>query len=405
MLGSELTSRKSNVATFFAAAAVAAATLWDIRLLDLRLFDGVALGCLGVYLILAPEPRADFIQRRRSYWILFSVIIFYAALGYVFHAHRSSLAIAALAIVGFVMIGRRDWLDSAAPLLWPLACAHMLLFFIQFGAFYGFYYVIDYQAIIGGASRIMRAPSHMRAAGLFQEPNSYCLNLLVIVSMAILARPSRPLTLAAALTALLSESFWGIGISIVLVLLNEMRLQQPLRRIAVAVGISLAAIATIFNAYLWLSKNGREAVPYTYSRIAGILNDASLRERYIQNTCTFDGGAVAAITRNANIAKWTFGEGLSTQFFRECLPANGLAFLFKSFGVVGLLLMFAGFAFALRGLSMGDKLYIAVIIGVSFTSYPLVTYVIFWLWLPATIGLLQTRKSEPIAEIPATADT
>ncbi len=28
-----------------------------------------------------------------------------------------------------------------------------------------------------------------------------------------------------------------------------------------------------------------------------------------------------------------------------------------------------------------------------------------WLWLPATIGLLQTKKSEPIAEIPATADT
>jgi hypothetical protein len=184
-----------------------------------------------------------------------------------------------------------------------------------------------------------------------------------------------------------------------------MRRQKSPRRFAVAVGISLAAIATIFNAYLWLSKNGREAVPYTYSRIAGILNDASLRERYIQNTCTFDGGAVAAITRNANIAKWTFGEGLSTQFFRECLPANGLAFLFKSFGVVGLLLMFAGFAFALRGLSMGDKLYIAMAIGISLTSYPLVTYVIFWLWLPATIGLLQTRKPEPAAEIPATADT
>ncbi len=150
MLGSELTSRKSNVATFFAAAAVAAATLWDIRLLDLRLFDGIALGCLGVYLILAPEPRADFVQRRRSYWILFSVIIFMPPLDMSFTPIAPRSAIAALAIVGFVTIGRRDWLDSAAPLCCGRLRARICCFScIQFGAFYGFHYVIDYQATIG----------------------------------------------------------------------------------------------------------------------------------------------------------------------------------------------------------------------------------------------------------------
>ncbi len=403
MSGIELTSKTSNVATFFAAAAVAAASLWDFRLFDLRLFDGVALGCLGVYFVLAPEARTGFMLRRRSYWVLFSVIISYAAVGYVLHSHRSSLAIAALAVVGFVTIARRDWLDSAASFLWPLVCTHILFFFVQFGAFYVFHYVIDYQTALGETSRIMLAPDHMRAAGLFQEPNSYCLNLLVIASMAILKRPSRPLTLTAALTALLSESFWGIGVAMVLLFLNEMRLQQSPRRFIIAVSASLAAIVVVFNAYLWLGKNRNYPAPYAYGRIIGILSDPSMRERYIQNTCSFNNHTVAASSPAVTVAKWALGEGLTTQFFKECLPVNGFAFLLKSFGAVGIVLVLAGFALAFRGLLISDKVYAALAIGFSLTSYPLVTYVIFWLWLSAIIGLLRLSKTEAAAKISVTA--
>ena len=84
--------------------AAAAATLWDFKLFDLRLFDALAVACLGVHLVLLPEPRTGFMARRRNYWLLFSVIIFYAALGYVLHAHRSSSAIAAPAAMCFVLI-------------------------------------------------------------------------------------------------------------------------------------------------------------------------------------------------------------------------------------------------------------------------------------------------------------
>lgn len=396
-------SKRARLADISFVIAFASASLWDFRLFDLRLFDGLALACLGVYFALSLENLTGFMLRRRNYWVLFSAIIFYAAVGYASYFHRSSLAILVLTIVGFALIGRREWLDALGAMLWPLVGIHMLFFFIQFGAFYGFQYVIDYQAALGGASRIMRSADHMRAAGLFQEPNSYCLNILVLASMAILARPSRPYALAAALTTLLSESLWGIGVSIVILLLNEMRLQESPRRFVIALIFSMTSIAIIANAYLWLGKSPSKPIPDIYARIIDILSDFSLRERYIQSTCALDERTVVASSHTAYIAKWTFGEGLSTQFFKECLPANGFAFLLKSFGVAGLVFLLVGFALALRGLSIGGKLYAAFAIGFSFTSYPLVTYVIFWLWLPTIINLLRLKRTEAAADIDVTA--
>ena len=208
------TSLKASAARLSVQLAFAAATLWDYRLFDVRLFDGAALLLLGLGLILMPRSQGGFLSSRRDYWLLFLTVAVYSVIGFVSQEHRSSLAILALAAIGFTLVGRTDWLRAAAPALWFLVCIHTLFFAIQFLGFYGLGKVIDFQTILGETSRIMRTPTQMRASGLFQEANSYCLNLFVLTSVAILWRPSRILTVGAALTMITSESLWGLGAAV-----------------------------------------------------------------------------------------------------------------------------------------------------------------------------------------------
>jgi hypothetical protein len=387
---------KENIAKVSLQAAIAAATLWDYRLFDLRIFDGAAIILLGLWFIVTPEPKGGFLLRRQRYWLLFLTIFVYAAAGFVLHGHRSSLAIIVLGTTGFILAGRTEWLKTIGPLCWVLVCIHVIFFAVQFTGFYGFGQVIDYQAIIDEASRIMLAPTHMRAAGLFQESNSYCLNLFVLTSTAILWRPYRLATIVAALTMIVSESLWGLGAALVLIFLNELRLQSSLRQLLSAVVVSGVIIGAIFNGYLWLNKSPDEHLPYFYWRITSIMEDQSLRERYLRNTCArAEQIRITSISPQRRFVSLLLGDGLSTGFFKECLPANGISFLLKSFGAAGMISLLAGMAMTLRGLPGSAKLYALLAIVFTFTSYPLMTYLIFWLWLLAIIGLLRFNVYKP----------
>ena len=87
------------------------------------------------------------------------------------------------------------------------------------------------------------------------------------------------------------------------------------------------------------------------------------------------------------------GEGLSTKYFFEGLPANGIHFLFKSLGVVGLILLSAGLAVALRGLPWVEKFFVAGSIAFAFTTYPIATYLIFWIWLSSLFVFVRHRSA------------
>ncbi len=378
--------------------ALAAATLWDYRLFDVRVFDGVALLCLVGWLALAPESRSGFLSRRRRYWLLFSTMVVYALLGYALHGHRSSLAILALATIGFLLIGRRDWLRAIGPSLWILVGIHVAFFLVQFVVFYGFRYEIDYQTVLGNASRIMLSPNHMRAAGLFQEPNSYCLNIFILGTIVALQRSNPILILAAACTMAISESIWGVSAAFMLLLLYAIcRFRSPRQMIVGLVTLSIAT-AAVFNAYLWLTKQPEESLPFFYTRALNVPSDPSTLARYMRTTCSAVGKVESAdIPQTVRSLQWIFGEGLSTHFFTECLSANGIAFLVKSLGGVGLLALLAGFFRALQGLPASAKIHAFLAIGFSFTTYPVVTYLIFWIWLAAIFGLLRQRNSAPDA--------
>ena len=389
------TTKAANLANLCLLVTATAATLWDFRLFDLRIFDGIALASLAAFFLVAPEPLDGFLQRRRDGWLLFATIAVYSALGFALHGHRSSLAILALGVIGFILISRQNWLPATRLFQW-LLIAHISFFLIQFFAFYLIKVEIDFQTIIGAQSRITERVYQIRAAGLFQEANSYCLNVFVLGTIVVLHRANWALILATAVTMTISESIWGAGAAFVLLFLDAMNRARSLRQMIKGLVTFGLAIAVIFNAYLWLTKQPHETLPFFYTRVLGVLDDPSTNERYLRNTCSSAAQAdIASVPPTTRALHWAFGEGLSTQFFTECLPANGIAFLFKSLGAIGLIALFIGFARALRSRPIREKFYAALAIGFSFTTYPLVTYVIFWIWLPAIIGLLRLRDNAP----------
>jgi hypothetical protein len=191
---------------------------------------------------------------------------------------------------------------------------------------------------------------------------------------------------------LVSESLWGIGAALVLLLLSELRKQPSLRRAALTFGKSVIVVAILFNGYLIVSTARNEQTPFTYWRIASILTDPSLRERYISNTCSAAEAAQSEETSPAAKAMAVmFGQGLSTKYFQECLPANGVSLMLKSFGVFGVAALLAGLAMAFAGLANSGKFYVLAAVGFSMTSYPLLSYLVFWFWLPALVQLARRR--------------
>lgn len=381
-------------------AAVTAATLWDFRLFDLRIFDGAALALFGLWLALTPEPLSGFLERRRRYWVIFLTVVVYAAAGHLLHGHKSSLAIMALAAIGFLVVGRMDWLQRVGPFLWAVVCIHIFFFTVQIVAYYEFdHAIIDFQNLIGQKSRLIVNEDHMRAAALFQEPNSYSLNLFMLASVAILWWNNRVLVLLAAFTMILSESLWGLGAGLVLIFMGEMQRQHSWRRLTYALTITFVFLGTLFYGYLWIYKNPISDVPYFYMRMKSLLvDDGSVQERYFRNTCVrADRPGQMNVAPEKYMTSLLIGDGLSTIHFQQCLPVNGISFLSKSFGAAGMILLLAGIAIALAGLPVGAKLFFVMAIGFSFTSYPLVTYVFFWFWLPTLFGLIRFDRSEPAA--------
>lgn len=60
----------------------------------------------------------------------------------------------------------------------------------------------------------------------------------------------------------------------------------------------------------------------------------------------------------------------------------------------------AGLLLALRRVTFDKRLYALVAIGFSFSTYPLATYLIFWIWLPALIGLLHLHQTQETEHAP-----
>lgn len=399
-----LTVPATNVSTRAAwakialACAIVAATLWDFRIHNLRVFDLAAFVFFVAFFALDFDVGRGWFRRRAYILPIVALVTVYAVVGYLNFHHRSSLAIIFLAAVGLQFAGYRDILWTGQVFRWVIY-VNVAALLVQFLSYRLFGVLLDPQQLFDGGSRLFAAGS-LRPAGLFQEPNSYSLNMLVVASVALLPKRDRVLALVAAGSMLMSESLWGIVGAFVLVALNEWNASETLVKKTATTLALWAAIFVGFNAYLWLAKPAEVNVPVLYGRILEIAGDTSARDRYgaiiDQTPQSHVGQAVRSSPAvvPAGVVKW-LGHGLSTSVFLDAVSANGLSFLWYCLGPVGLVLLIGASGLALSGLTLQDKLYIAAAVAFAFTTYPLMTYAIFWIWLPGLIMVARQRSREP----------
>ena len=358
---------------------------------------------LFAFFVLDVDAGRDWLSRRLYIVPLIVVILVYAAVGYLNFHHRSSLAIGILAILCLQFSGYRNVSWIIRVFSW-IVYLNAVVLVVQFAVYKLSGILLDPQNLFGVHSRVFYQ-DEFRPAGLFQEPNSCALNMFIVATVALLPNRDRALALVAAGSMLMTVSLWGIGAAFVLVALNEWNANVPFMK---KVGATLAlwtALFVGFNGYLWLGKAPKAQMPALYARVLNISGDMSANDRYgaiVGKTPYSHAARPSPATPSRRVAFW-IGHGLSTSAFIDAISANGLSFLWYCFRPVGLLLLAVAFAWALSGLTLQDKLYMVAAVAFAFTTYPLVTYAIFWLWLPALFILARQRSeaqpnlSQPLA--------
>ena len=394
---------RPGLARIALACAVVAASLWDFRLDSLRIFDLAAFALLCTFFALDIDVGRDWLAKRIYIVPLIALVVVYAGVGYLNFHHRSSLAIGFLAILCLQFSGYRNvsWIFRVFRWIIYLNAAVLV---VQFAVYKLFGILLDPQNLFGVHSRVFY-DGELRPAGLFQEPNSCALNIFIVATVALLPKRDRVLAMVAAGSILMTVSLWGIVAAFVLVALSEWNADVSF---AIKIGMTLAlwaALFVAFNGYLWIGKAPKAQMPALYARVLNISKDTSATDRY---------GAIIGKTPNSRIGKtpnsraaepsperssrrfvWWLGNGLSTSAFIDTISANGLSFLWFCFGPAGLLLLAAAFGWALAGLTLQDKLYVVAAVALTFTTYPLMTYAIFWLWLPVLFMLARQRSEAP----------
>ena len=136
------------------AAAIVAASLWDFRVATIRVFDLASLLLICGFFALDPDFKRDWFSRRMYILPLVVVVLLYAGLGYVNFHHRSSFAIALLALVCLQFAGYPHAMWLARVFKW-LVYAHVAMLLTQYLAFRVFGLLIDPQELFGTHSRIL----------------------------------------------------------------------------------------------------------------------------------------------------------------------------------------------------------------------------------------------------------
>jgi hypothetical protein len=389
---------RNSAAQIALTCALVAASLWDFRIATVRVFDLLSLALICGFFVLARDVGRDWFWKRGYILPLVALVVLYAAIGYANFHHRSSFAIALLALVCLQVAGFSEASRLARVFRW-VVYLNVAVLLVQYFAFHLFHLVFDPQRVFGEESRIfVESPGgrYLRPAGFFQEPNSYALNMFLITIAALAPKRDRILALVAAGSMLITESMWAVVAAFVLVALNEWNSSETFVR---KTAITLALWATMFacfNGYLWALKPAGATLPPLYARVSNLATDGSPRDRYgalVDRTpnllcpqCRLKSGAF-------NLPK-SVGMGLSTAAFYSAVPANGFSFIWYCMGPVGLVLLIATFLWSLYGATLQDILYVAAATVFAFTTYPTVTYVIFWLWLAAVVMMVRQRSDD-----------
>lgn len=374
-----------------------AATLWDFRPYGQRLFDLIPLGTCALYLLVNWRN----LPRLSKTEIFFGAyILFYCAYGYLIYQHRSSLVIA-LMFALFLLL--RDKLPKALVDrgLKYIYISNLLIFFIQFGVYFATDYLIDFQELFGETSRVGRNGTVFRPVGLNSEPHNFCVSVTMLTLMTSHQKGMRFWHYLGCFAMLCSLSLWGMVVGTVLLLVIVTKDQQSLKEIArkfiYIFGLMIVGFCVLYGGVL----QSQRTFYALGKRINILADDPSFKERFSQHSpqeknlekMGYHQTAVQEIEKvqvPAFVVK-SLGKGLSTIIFVQGKAINGYFFIYQALGVVGIIV----FAWALylywSTILMGTLYYkfgVFTIVGLLLSSYPMVSYAFFWIFL---VTLLQKR--------------
>ena len=388
-------------------------SLSDFRVNAVRIFDIVAI-LLTLFFIFCAKQKLNKLRDLSRYQkaIPFFIIIFLWSLyGYLNFHHRSSLAIILLSTIFLLLFvfaeNNLKNTNLIGKYLTFIILFHIFAFFAQYLGFILFHIVIDYQIPFGYISRIFPQDSAhvLRASGIFQEPNTYCVNIFSLLICYLNCNFSRGVFFLGILSMVLSGSLWGLAVAFFLILILFASTQSnfcSLRSLFSKLAPLLVILIFSSSTYFYFTKPSDQEMPNIYNRIKNIRTDPSFIERFKKsnrNNNIFDSYENGSFTlghfvnNKDDLFVKMIGEGFSTHYFQLGLPANTFSLLLKSFGYFGIISLVLSFFYLISNLSIGKISFVSAYLVIIFTSYPILTYYIFWISLFYLIVTLTINKN------------
>lgn len=355
-------------ATSLFCAALFMFSLWDFYFKNI----GRPLDYIGIVFVLA---EMFFITRGMNrfssltkngviqFFLLLSmvVIVFSSVVG----IFRDQIFSSAAVLVGVLVIFNRMLLanidlNRLAKFLDLLILLNVIIFIVQLLIFKLFGSVLDISQSVGSISARVynEGLDYFRPAGLFQEPNSYCTNLFMLMVLRnSIGFNNKYIRWSALFTLLISQSLWGIGAAFLWLLLFVSSTKE---KVIVAIVFTISILILLYLGYI--DEFVRHSL--TLHRLMSIDTDASRQARY---------GSLSAYFSWDNL----LGSGISTTQFQS-VAVNGIAFMVYAVGWIGVLVLMSTLFYCFYK-SCRLKLFICVLF--LLTTYPLMTYMIFWAWL------------------------
>lgn len=341
-------------------------SLWDFYYIGVgRPFDYIGIFIVILAVLAAPHSLVFYPRLAPFILVLFGLVIVYASIAVMQGELLSPAAFMIGALFVFpCMAFFKIHKDTVAKFLYFLLLLNIALFLMQLIVYMGKGAVIDFHTLVGSVpSRIYNESLlYFRPAGLYQEPNSYCVNIfMLLVLYLLITKNINVVTVAASLTLLLSKSLWGFGAFAVLAVIFFFYKKNVWFFVVPFI---------VFSIILYLISVTPITESVTWQRVLSIQEDPSRIARY---------GDI----RDYVSIEYLFGHGLSTAKFQQ-IGANGVAFLIYCFGFSGSLLLFFLLLY-----TVGLR-YFWVVISVGFllTTYPIMTYMGFWVWLGLLINFV-----------------
>ena len=348
-------------------------SLWDFYFFQYgRIFDYLGLIAIIIYYLLTVKKMPTIVPRVSQFMMVNSIIFLPCAIIGIYNEQLITVAaflVGAYLVFPFFCAGMRK-IDYNKFIKWynSILVVHLFFFFLQFFSYYLFNYVIDYHAYSGliGARTFNEELLFFRASGLFQEPNSYCVTiyLLLFIRALFSKKPFDLIALISLTSIFLSESLWGYGALLVYCSLFSSTAKSRIIMLMVFIVVGMAVLLIPDLVGLIIS-------PTTVIRLSDVSGDPSAEGRYM------------AGQERGYLSDFVVGHGISTYGFQWIFGANALGFYVSSFGIIGLILWFL----SLYNLVPSSK--ITFLIGVIFamTTYPLFTYMFWWAWIGMATGI------------------